>query len=110
MEQIAPTYGGQAVKNIATGRLGITTDVQAVRTPTIGVMYLGAAYSVREQIDQLTVVELQEVVAPTRTARQIAVEAFDDLREEWRAFGHTRTVTEKIAAHAVRIARSEVTR
>lgn len=53
-----PTRAGQAVRTV-DGRIGITTDAPAKRTPTIAVMMLGASYSVREQLDRLQVITIK---------------------------------------------------
>lgn len=50
-----PTHAGQVVRNVETGKRGITTDAPAVRTPTISVQYVGGPYPVREQLAALTV-------------------------------------------------------
>ena len=59
--QQQPYRAGQFVRNIKTGKLGMTTDAPRKRTPTIATMYQGAPYDVLEQIDELVVVELVEV-------------------------------------------------
>ena len=58
--QTQPTRSGQFVRDIRTGKLGITTDAPRARKPIIGVMYQGAAYSVLSQIADLVTVELAE--------------------------------------------------
>ena len=67
--QTQPTRSGQFVRDIRTGKLGITTDAPRARKPIIGVMYQGAAYSVLSQIADLVTVELAEPAAfsPTPT-------------------------------------------
>jgi len=54
-----PTRAGQAVQDIATGKIGITTDEMMKRTPRIGVIFLGHNYSVLCQIEELRVVEIE---------------------------------------------------
>ena len=61
--QTQPTRSGQFVRDIRTGKLGITTDAPRARKPIIGVMYQGAAYSVLSQIADLVTVELVETAA-----------------------------------------------
>lgn len=53
-----PTRGGQAVCDIRTGRLGITTGPPMSRTPSIGVIFLGSEYDVRAQLEDLEVVHV----------------------------------------------------
>lgn len=52
---------GQAVRDTKTGKLGITTSDQALRTPTIGVIFVGGIYAVRMQLDELEPVTLAAV-------------------------------------------------
>lgn len=59
----APEYGGEAVRHVESGRIGITTSAPKERAGTIGVQYLGAPYDVRVAVDELTVIGLAEVTA-----------------------------------------------
>ena len=56
---------GQAVRDIRTGKFGITTGDRAASTPTIGVIFLGGNYAVRMQLDELEPVTLAVVDAET---------------------------------------------
>ncbi|UUX60136.1 hypothetical protein [Glutamicibacter halophytocola] len=56
----APTRGGQAVRRIATGEIGITTDEPMKRSPRIGVQYIGRPYTVTSYLEDLEVIELIE--------------------------------------------------
>ena len=58
-----PTRSGQFVRDIRTGKLGITTEAPRARKPIIGVMYQGAAYSVLSQLADLVTIELVEPAA-----------------------------------------------
>ena len=61
MSNITPTVsgrGGQAVRDKRSGKVGITTGARAVRTPTIGVIFIGGSYDVRMQLDDLEPVKL----------------------------------------------------
>lgn len=57
----APFHAGQAVRRIHDGKLGITTDSRAVRTPRIAVIWLGAPYTTYAQLDEIEHVEIQAV-------------------------------------------------
>ncbi len=56
-----PTRGGQAVRFIRTGELGITTDEPKKRSPSIAVQLLGRHYPVYLGLDEVEVIELAEV-------------------------------------------------
>lgn len=58
-----PTCGGQAVRSTRTGKIGITTGAPMVRTPSIGVIFIGSHYDVRCQLDDLVLIEIAEVSA-----------------------------------------------
>lgn len=58
-----PTRGGQAVRFILTGELGITVDEPKKRSPEIAVQLLGRHYPVYLQIDEIEVVVIAEVDA-----------------------------------------------
>lgn len=58
-----PSHPGQAVRSTVTGRLGITTDGPAKRTPTIPVQFLGAPYPVRVELDDLVTTEITDTAS-----------------------------------------------
>ena len=57
-----PTQAGQAVRD-PRGRIGITTDAPRAKSPRIGVMFIGANYSVLAQVDELTVIQIVEATS-----------------------------------------------
>lgn len=58
----APTQAGQAVRD-PRGRIGITTDAPRAKSSRIGVMFLGANYSVLAQVDELTVIQIVDATS-----------------------------------------------
>ena len=66
-----PTHPGQFVRDLRTGKIGITTDAPRARKPIIGVMYQGASYSVLSQITDLVTVELVEPDAQSAAGRNV---------------------------------------
>ncbi|MFJ2618202.1 hypothetical protein [Glutamicibacter sp. NPDC087344] len=59
----APTRGGQAVRFIRTGELGITTDEPAKRSPSIAVQLLGRHYPVYLGLEEIELIEIAELTA-----------------------------------------------
>lgn len=57
-----PPQAGQAVRD-PRGRIGITTDAPRAKSPRIGVMFIGANYSVLAQVDELTVIQIVEATS-----------------------------------------------
>lgn len=57
-----PTQAGQAVRD-PRGRIGITTDAPRAKSSRIGVMFIGANYSVLAQVDELTVIQIVEATS-----------------------------------------------
>lgn len=57
-----PTEAGQVVRD-PRGRIGITTDAPRAKSSRIGVMFIGANYSVLAQVDELTVIQIVEATS-----------------------------------------------
>lgn len=62
MESNKPTMGGQVVRDVTTGLIGVTTDAPSRRTSQIHVSFIGQPYSVRASVNDLVVIELIETI------------------------------------------------
>lgn len=52
------TGAGQPVRRLSDGKLGMTTDRPAVRSPRIPVIWVGAPYATYAQLDEIERIDL----------------------------------------------------
>ena len=59
----APTRPGQAVTHPTRGGVGVTTDPGLNKNGSIGVMWVGRQYAVKERADELSVIPASDLIA-----------------------------------------------